>query len=232
MRLDKFICHSTGLSRQQVQRIVRSGDVLINDVVVKKTDKKIIESDVVKLDGDIISLPVPRYLMLHKPAGYVCANSDSEHPVVLDLLHENFAAQWQIAGRLDLDTTGLVLITDDGAWNHRVTAPASGCCKMYVVTLDTPLTVSAAEKLKSGVLLSGEKKPTQPAQLSCIDDQCLCVCLSIYEGKYHQVKRMFAAVGYHVVALHRESIGDIVLDPALLPGQYRDLTPLEIASVR
>ncbi|HQQ75504.1 MAG TPA: pseudouridine synthase [Pseudomonadales bacterium] len=231
MRLDKFICHSTGLSRQQVQRIVRSGDVLVNDVVVKKSDKKIIESDVVKLDGDIISLPVPRYLMLYKPAGYVCANSDSEHPVVLDLLHEERAEQWQIAGRLDLDTTGLVLLTDDGAWNHRVTAPASGCCKTYSVTLDAPLSISAAEQLRSGVLLSGEKKLTQPAQLSFMDDQGISVCLSVSEGKYHQVKRMFAAVGYHVVALHRESIGDIVLDPTLLPGQYRALTLLEIESV-
>jgi 16S rRNA pseudouridine516 synthase len=97
------------------------------------------------------------------------------------------------------------------------------------VTLHDPLTLDAAEKLRSGVLLSGEKKPTLPAELFFIDDKC--IRLSIHEGKYHQVKRMFAAVGKHVVALHRESIGNIVLDELLMPGQYRPLTSIEIASV-
>jgi 16S rRNA pseudouridine516 synthase len=232
MRLDKFICHSTGLPRQQVQRMVRAGNVLVNGALVKKADHKLVETDVVKIDGETVFLPQPRYLMLHKPTGYVCANSDSEHPVVLDLLNEEDIEDLQIAGRLDIDTTGLVLITDDGAWNHRVTAPSRLCSKTYCVTLDEPLTIDAAEKLRSGVLLSGEKKPTQPAELFFIDNQCNSVRLSIREGKYHQVKRMFAAVGNHVVALHRESIGDIVLDSSLMPGQYRPLTSVEIASVR
>ena len=231
IRLDKFICHSTGLSRPQVQRMVRAGSVSVNNVLIKKPDQKIYDTDAVLLDGEAVSLPQPRYLMLHKPAGYICANSDSEHPVVLDLLDEIETDNLQIAGRLDIDTTGLVLITDDGAWNHRVTAPTRLCRKTYCVTLHEPLTVDALEKLRAGVLLSGEKKPTQPADLVFIDEQANRIRLSIHEGKYHQVKRMFAAVGNHVIALHRESIGDIVLDESLILGQYRPLTSVEIASI-
>lgn len=231
VRLDKFICHSTGLSRQQVQRMIRSGVALVNDVIVKKPDHKLTAADVVKLDSEILSLPAQRYLMLNKPAGYVCANSDSEHPVVLDLLDESGIDKLQIAGRLDIDTTGLVLITDDGAWNHRVTAPVSLCRKTYCVTLSEPLTIDAAEQLREGVLLSGEKNLTRPAALSFMDNQNDRIRLTISEGKYHQVKRMFAAVGSHVVALHRESVGNIMLDGSLLPGQYRPLTPAEVAGV-
>ena len=231
IRLDKFICHSTGLSRPQVQRIVRAGSVSVNNVLIKKPDQKIHDADVVMLDGEAVSLPQSRYLMLHKPAGYVCANSDSEHPVVLDLLDEIETDNLQIAGRLDIDTTGLVLITDDGTWNHRVTAPTRLCKKTYCVTLHEPLTVDALEKLRSGVLLSGEKKPTQPADLVFIDEQANRIRLSIYEGKYHQVKRMFAAVGNHVIALHRESIGGITLDESLMVGQCRPLTSTEIVSI-
>ena len=211
--------------------MVRAGSVSVNNVLIKKADQKILATDVVTLDGETVSLPQSRYLMLHKPAGYVCANRDGEHPVVLDLLNEGGIEDLQIAGRLDIDATGLVLITDDGAWNHRVTAPMRLCRKTYCVTLHEPLAVDAAEKLRSGILLSGEKKSTLPAELSFIDDQSDRVRLSIREGKYHQVKRMFAAVGNHVIALHRESIGDIFLDTSLMPGQYRPLTSIEIASV-
>lgn len=231
MRLDKFICHSTGLSRQQAQRTIRNGSVSVNQCVLKKPDQRIASTDCVLLDGETIFLPQPSYLMLHKPAGYVCANRDSEHPVVLDLLHGIPKEKLQIAGRLDIDTTGLVLITDDGEWNHRVTSPTSHCRKTYCVTLDQPLTDTAAEQLRTGVLLSGEKKLTAAAELSFENDQAERVRISIHEGKYHQVKRMFAAVGNHVVSLHRESIGTIKLDSSMAPGEYRKLTPEEIASI-
>lgn len=169
--------------------------------------------------------------MLHKPAGYVCANTDGNHPVVLDLLDEDWLDDLQIAGRLDIDTTGLVLLTDDGQWNHRMTAPARECSKVYRVTLHAPLSAAAAEQLHNGVVLVDEKKRTRPAQLQFLDEQQTELLLTIHEGKYHQVKRMFAAVGNHVVALHRERIGNIVLDPALAPGAYRALTAAEITGV-
>ncbi len=231
MRLDKFICHSTGLSRQQAQRAVRGGDVTVNNALCKKADAQIKETDSILLCGLPITLPKPRYYMLHKPQGYVCANSDSEHPIVLDLLDEDRLEELQIAGRLDIDTTGLVLITDDGQWNHRITAPSRLCRKTYRATLAEPLDESAANQLRNGVLLHGESGPTQPAELLFLDATRQHIQLGIHEGKYHQVKRMLAAVGNAVTALHRESIGAIVLDAALQPGDYRALTADEIAGV-
>lgn len=232
MRLDRWISNYTGLSRQDVRRALKAQQISVNGALATAADQPVSEADTVLLAGDRICAPQPRYFMLHKPAGYVCANSDSEHPVVLDLLDEDNKHSLQIAGRLDLDTTGLVLITDDGTWNHRVTAPSRKCRKTYRVILDAPLHDEAADKLRTGVLLQNEKKPTQSAGLDFVDDNDRrTVLLSIHEGKYHQVKRMLAAVGYHVVALHREQVGDITLDATLPLGAYRPLTPAEIASV-
>lgn len=232
MRLDKFICHVTGWSRQHVQRVVRAGDILVNDKQNKKPDYRLLATDQVKLDGKILELPKPRYFMLNKPVGYVCANHDSEYPVVLDCFREDRKDQLQIAGRLDVDTTGLVLVTDDGVWNHRVTAPSSLCKKTYVVMLYEPLTEMAMLQLRTGVLLAGEKKLTHPAELGLSHKEPKQIRLSIHEGKYHQVKRMLAAVGNHVVSLHRESIGNIVLDPSLAPGEYRQLSTDEVAGIQ
>ena len=130
---------------------------------------------------------------------------------------------------LDVDTTGLLLITDDGQWNHRLTAPRSDCQKIYRVELATPISPDYQERLANGVWLEGEKHPCLPATLEVLDDQT--VLLSIAEGKYHQVKRMFAALGNHVKALHRTQVGGITLDETLEPGEYRALTPDEVASI-
>lgn len=231
MRLDKFICHATGISRPHAQRAVRGGQVTVNGALSRKADTQLRESDVVMLDGQVVTIPSLRYFMLNKPQGYVCATTDGEHPVVLDLLQENRLDDLQIAGRLDLDTTGLVLITDDGQWNHRVTAPARFCEKTYRVMLHDALEERAAQQLREGVMLHGETRATRPAVLDFIGDDNKAVRLTIHEGKYHQVKRMFAAVGNRVVGLHRERIGSIVLDATLAAGDYRELTAAEIASV-
>ena len=231
MRLDRWISNYTHLSRMDVRRALKARQVTVNGVLAKAADQPVTEVDVVLLDGQRISPPALRYFMLHKPMGYVCANSDSQHPVVLDLLDETNKQELQIAGRLDLDTTGLVLITDDGQWNHRVTAPSRQCQKTYRVTLDAPLDDVAADRLRTGVLLQNEKKPTQPAGLVFVDSSDRqTILLSIHEGKYHQVKRMLAAVGHHVNSLHREQVGEIKLDVTLPLGAYRPLTPFEIAS--
>lgn len=231
MRLDRFIARATGLSRQQVQRAVRSGAVTVNGNAVRKADTAVSGDDQVLLDNEPVIARLPRYYMLHKPAGYLCANTDGNHPLVLDLLNEPFADELQIAGRLDLDTTGLLLLTDDGQWNHRITAPSRRCEKTYRVTLATPLDDTAADYLREGVQLRHERHPTRPAQVGFPGDTRTEILLTISEGKYHQVKRMLAAVGNHVIALHRERIGAIVLDPALEPGQYRSLTAEEITGV-
>lgn len=226
MRLDKLIAHSTGLSRKEVKRALHRGEVCLNDQVVRDGGIPVRPEDLVTLNGTALHLPGPRYFMLHKPQGVVCANQDSDHPTVLDLLGEEKREGLQIAGRLDLDTTGLVLITDDGQWNHRATSPNNGKRKTYRVTTAAAITPAQIEALSAGIQLQGESKPCRPADLRLLDERQ--GLLSICEGKYHQVKRMFAAVGNRVEALHRLSIGDITLDADLAEGQYRPLTQSEI----
>lgn len=228
MRLDKFISHTLSLTRTEVRKALKSGAVQLNTEVEKNPAQQVSQEDRVLLHGEPVVYPQPRYFMLHKPAGYVCATQDSTYPTVIDLIDERSAHRLQIAGRLDLDTTGLVLITDDGNWNHRITAPGRQCNKVYRVTLATPLNPETTRLFAEGICLKNEKKPTRPAQLTVIDEHC--VRLTIHEGKYHQVKRMFAAAGNRVIALHREQIGTIMLPPDLPAGSYRPLTTQEIAS--
>jgi 16S rRNA pseudouridine516 synthase len=226
MRLDKFLSQHTDYSRSQIHQLIKAARVKINDEVIRVADYKLRDAEQVTLDNQIIQALTNRYFMLNKPLGYVCANTDSEHPVVLDLLDIPRKQDLQIAGRLDLDTTGLVLLTDDGQWNHRITSPRQECEKTYRVTTADPIDEKVIALFTHGVQLNGEKNLTRPAQLELFDAHS--ARLTIHEGKYHQVKRMFAATGNRVVQLHRESIGSIKLDPALLPGEYRPLTHEEI----
>lgn len=229
MRLDKFLSQNSDSSRSLIQQAIKAGRVYVNDVIAKKGDQKLLGDEIITFDGNIVEAFKNRYLMLHKPLGYVCANSDSDYPVVVDLIRLPRWQELQIVGRLDIDTTGLVLLTDDGQWNHRITSPRHECDKVYRVTTANPISANTAELFAAGVQLHGEKAPTRPAQLELISSHE--ARLKIHEGKYHQVKRMFAAAGNLVVALHRESIGNIQLDPALAPGEYRALTAEEIKSV-
>lgn len=229
MRLDKFLSQNSDSARSLIQQAIKAGRVCVNDVIAKKGDQKLLGDEIITLDGNIVEAFKTRYLMLHKPLGYVCANSDSDYPVVVDLIRLPRWQELQIVGRLDIDTTGLVLLTDDGQWNHRITSPRHECDKIYRVTTANPISADTAELFAAGVQLHGEKAPTRPAQLELISSHE--ARLKIHEGKYHQVKRMFAAAGNLVVALHRESIGNIQLDPALAPGEYRALTAEEIKSV-
>jgi 16S rRNA pseudouridine516 synthase len=229
MRLDKFLSQNSDSSRSLIQQAIKAGRVSVNDVVAKKGDQKLVGDEIVSLDGNIVEPFKTRYLMLHKPLGYVCANSDSDYPTVVDLIRMPRWQELQIVGRLDIDTTGLVLLTDDGQWNHRITSPRHECDKIYRVTTANPISDETAALFAAGVQLHGEKAPTRPAQLEFISSHE--ARLKIHEGKYHQIKRMFAAAGNLVVALHRESIGSIQLDPALAPGEYRALTADEIKSV-
>lgn len=228
MRLDKFIGNNTGLSRSQIHSAIKQGAVSINDIRVDKTNLQINAGDKIMLNGAAIEERQPRYLMLHKPAGYVSANSDSLHPTALDLIDLPFKHELQIVGRLDVDTTGLLLLTDDGQWNHKITSPRHEHSKTYLVSTADAITDAASALFAQGILLKGESKTTLPAELVIINEHQ--ARLSICEGKYHQVKRMFAAIGNRVVALHRERIGAVQLDEQLPPGQYRALTDAEISS--
>ncbi|MES2826168.1 MAG: 16S rRNA pseudouridine(516) synthase RsuA [Pseudomonadota bacterium] len=230
MRIDKFIGNNSSLSRTLIHVAIKRGQVTRNGEVINKTNATMNITDTITLSGEIITAIQTRYIMLHKPTGYVCSNTDSEHPTVLDLIDIPRKESLQIAGRLDLDTTGLVLLTEDGQWNHLLTSPKKACYKSYLVTTSNPIDATTAATFTEGVLLHGETKLTLPAQLALISSHE--ARLEIQEGKYHQVKRMFAAVGNNVVALHRERIGNILLDPQLAPGKYRYLTDIEISSFR
>lgn len=230
MRLDKFIAQQLGVSRAIAGRLIRGHHVTIDDEVVRDTAFKLLPEHAVAYEGNTLTQQNgPRYFMLNKPQGYVCSTEDPDHPTVLYFLDEPVAYKLHAAGRLDIDTTGLVLMTDDGQWSHRITSPRHHCEKTYLVTLENPLSADTAEQFAKGVQLHNEKDLTKPAVLEEITPTE--VRLTISEGRYHQVKRMFAAVGNRVVGLHRERIGEIALDPTLEPGEYRRLTEEEIASV-
>jgi 16S rRNA pseudouridine516 synthase len=230
VRLDKFLVQAAGLSRSMAQKAVRGGRVTVDGEVLKDPAHRLGNRPSVCLDGMLQALVGPRYLMLHKPPGYVCATQDPLHPTVLDLLPAGLRPGLHIAGRLDRDATGLVLLTDDGAWSHRVTSPRHHCAKRYRVRLAEPVTEQDVSRLRAGVQLRGEAKPTRPAQVVLLGEQELL--LTIEEGRYHQVKRMFGALGNRVEALHRDRVGVVALDAAELPqGEFRDLSPAEVAAL-
>lgn len=228
MRLDKFICDCSDLTRSQAGKVIRQGEVKVDGEVIKQPAFHIDEQSLIEFDGIELTLcQRQRYFMLHKPEGYVCSNDDPDHPTVFFLMDEPSMGKLHVVGRLDLDTTGLVLITDDGQWSHRITSPRHECAKTYHVWLADPISPGTTEQFAQGILLRSEKEKTRPARLEILGE---CEArLTIHEGKYHQVKRMFAAVGNKVVGLHREQIGALRLDDDLAPGEYRELTADEIA---
>ncbi|AEY00281.1 pseudouridine synthase [Oceanimonas sp. GK1] len=228
MRLDRFLSEASGLTRSLAKKALSRGEITVDGNVVKKGDIKIAHQQVC-WEGRYLGLQPPRYIMLHKPQGYISATKEEVHPCVLQLLPAEWAAGLQCAGRLDVDTMGLLLLTDDGKWSHRLRSPKKACNKVYRVDLAEPLTDDVVERFAEGVKLHGEDKATLPATLEVLTPTR--VLLTIQEGKYHQVKRMFAAVGNHVIGLHRLQIGEIVLDNSLAPGEWRHLTAEEIASI-
>lgn len=228
MRLDKFLCDCSDLTRSLAGKLIRQGEVTVDGIVVKQPAFHINEQSQVEFDGVMLTLDQRnRYFMLHKPEGYVCSNEDPDHPTVFFLMDEPAMGKLHVVGRLDLDTTGLVLVTDDGKWSHRITSPRHECAKTYHVWLADPVHQDAISLFADGVFLRNETEKTRPAQLEILAE---CEArLTIHEGKYHQVKRMFASIGNKVVGLHREQIGVLALDEALAPGEYRELTAEEIA---
>ena len=226
MRLDKFICKSTELSRNEAKKLLKCGEVRVNGDVVKDAAAQVHENNEITIDGQELTARSSRYIMYHKPLDTICSNVDEGYPSVLNFIDVDKAFDLHIAGRLDVDTTGLVLITDDGRWSHNIISPKKLCQKTYRVWLQYVLKEGVIEKFTTGVQLQGEQGLTQPAKLIEIDTKE--VLLTITEGKYHQVKRMFAAVGNKVVGLHREQIGQLSLS-ALPLGEWRYLTEEEVA---
>ncbi|MFN6969241.1 MAG: 16S rRNA pseudouridine(516) synthase RsuA [Rheinheimera sp.] len=228
MRLDKFICDCTELTRSQAGKVIRQGLVTVDQQLCKQPATQVKATQQIELDGELLQIIGLRYFVMHKPAGYVCSTDDPDHNTIFALMDEPMQSRLHTVGRLDLDTTGLLLITDDGQWSHQISSPKHECAKTYRAWLADPVDASAIALFEEGVMLNGEKHPTKPAQLEIVTPQeCL---LTIHEGRYHQVKRMFAAIGNKVLKLHREQIGSFKLGDDLAEGEYRELTAAEAAA--
>jgi 16S rRNA pseudouridine516 synthase len=228
-RLDKFLSHFAEVPRSKAKIGIKKKHATINGETIIKADTQVNLSDNVTWYGEEINAVGERYYMLNKPEGFICANSDEMHQTVFDLMDEPMIDKLHIAGRLDIDTTGLVLITSDGNWSHQITSPRYQKYKVYLVETEFPITEQMCQQLQDGVMLHSEKDLTKPAIVEKMADYAMR--LSIYEGKYHQVKRMIAAVDNRVVALHREKIGQLNLDDNVAPGEYRSLTPEEVDTI-
>ncbi|PJG82619.1 16S rRNA pseudouridine(516) synthase RsuA [Caviibacterium pharyngocola] len=227
MRLDKFLAENTGLTRSQATKALRRSAVVINGKIEKSGATQVSDTDEIYFDGEKLAwLDAGLYIMFNKPQGYICSHEDGGYPTIYEFFDYPLAGKLHSAGRLDADTTGLVLLTDDGKWSHRITSPKHHCEKTYLVTLADPVENHYQQACAEGILLRGEKLPTKPARLEILDDYN--VNLTISEGRYHQVKRMFAALGNKVVGLHRWKIGEIVLDESLAEGEFRFLSAEEI----
>lgn len=228
MRLDRFLNKQLELGRQAVQRLLLQGQVRVDGQPVRDGRQEIDAFSRIEHAGVLLQPgQTRRYLMLHKPAGCVSATHDVQHRTVLDLLPEEQRAGLHIAGRLDGNTTGLLLLTNDGQWSRRLTLPGSKLPKVYHVETAEPIGAEYVATFARGMYFAFEDLTTLPAQLELLDSHH--ARLTLIEGRYHQVKRMFGHFRNRVVRLHRESIGPIRLDPALRPGEFRALHAAEIA---
>jgi len=229
MRLDQFISQSTHFSRADAKLLVKQHRVTINNITAKKSSEKLVSTDIVKIDNEAIAAPHELFFMLYKPSGYCCSHIDDGAPSALRLIPPTHK-KLHFAGRLDTDTTGLVLLSSDGNWCHRVTSPKQKLekrkSKHYLVDLDSALSQDDIQQLQDGIILRNESHATLPASIAQIEDKRYSI--AICEGKYHQIKRMFASLNNRVTRLHRYQIADITLDDSLQAGEFRPLTQNEI----
>ncbi|MBF9235160.1 pseudouridine synthase [Microvirga alba] len=236
LRLDRLLANLGYGSRREIQQMVRAGFVTLDGAELEDADQRIaITPDLsarMQIDGAPLDPPPGLVLMLHKPLGVTCSHKEAG-PLVYGL----FPSRWRsrdpalsTIGRLDKETSGLLLLTDDGALLHRIISPRNHVTKRYHVILDRPMRGDEAEIFAAGTLmLDGEDKPLLPVPMEVISPTEAYVTLT--EGRYHQVRRMFAAVGNHVTALHRDRVGDLALPNDLEPGQYRVLSEADVSLV-
>jgi 16S rRNA pseudouridine516 synthase len=236
VRLDRLLANLGYGSRREVQGLIAEGLIRLDGSVLRDGARKVdLAPDLPKrlfVDGAPVDPPPPLSLMLHKPIGLVCSHRESGRSIY-ELLPRRWRARTPLLssiGRLDLDTSGLLLMTDDGDFLHRVISPRRHVAKRYRVTLARPLDGTEGPRFAAGdLILEGETKPLAPARLEPLAETE--AWLIIDEGRYHQVRRMFASVGNHVVALHRDRIGALDLPADLAPGRFRILTETEITAI-
>jgi 16S rRNA pseudouridine516 synthase len=236
LRLERLLANLGYGSRREVQQLVWAGRVTLDGEVIEDSDQRIAVthdlSQRMQVQGKPLDPPPGLILMLHKPLGVTCSHKEAG-PLVYSLLPDRWRRRdpaLSTVGRLDKETSGLLLMTDDGNLLHRIISPRANIAKRYHVTLDRPLKGDEGEIFASGTLmLEGEDKPLLPAQLEVLSPTSAHV--TVTEGRYHQVRRMFAAVGNHVTALHRDRIGALDLPADLEPGQFRLMGEADLALV-
>ena len=229
-RIDKVISTQTKFSRKEIKDLIRKKRVTVNDKIVTKSDIKVdTEIDKIKIDGEEINIKKNIYLMLNKPKGYISASVDKSTPIVLDLVPEEYAHRNLFpAGRLDKDTTGLIIITDDGVFAHNILSPQKHVKKTYNVTIDIPVTNEMVEGFKNGVILNDGQ--CKSSLLEKTGEYTSIVTLT--EGRYHQIKRMFGCFGAKVVELQRIGMGNFMLPTDLEVGECREFTREELRKVQ
>ena len=226
MRLDRFLTRRRTHSCKEVARLLGDGRVHVDGAVEISGLRRITRFSRVELDGEILQAHEAVYLMLHKPPGYLSATTDPLHPTVMELIDHPLRDELHLAGRLDRASTGLLLLSNDGRWSKRVTEPLEEISKVYRVTTRDRISPDTAAIFAAGIYFAYEDLTTRAAVLEILAERE--ALLTIHEGRYHQVKRMFHAVGNQVLSLHRESIGPLVL-AGLSPGSFRHLSESEVA---
>lgn len=229
-RLDKFLSSQTSISRNEIKTSIYKNQVTINGEIIKDTSRKVNpETDIIMLNGQQILYKKNLYIMLNKPKNTVSATKDNKDKTVIDIIPKNlYRKNLFPVGRLDKDTEGLLIITDDGEFSHRITSPKKEIYKVYEATINRKLTNSDIENFSNGIIFSDGTK-CLPAKLEIISDYKALV--TICEGKFHQVKKMFSVINAQVCELKRIKIGNLSLDENLQVGQSRELTPQEIKSI-
>lgn len=233
MRLDKFLTELGVGTRSEVKKILKTGQITVNGIPVKKPEEKIDEAkDIVAYQGRVLAYRKFEYYLFHKPAGCVTAVTDEQHKTVMDYMKDLTRKDLNPVGRLDIDTEGLLLITNDGMLSHELLSPAKHVPKTYYARIEGSVTKGDVNRFAEGVDI-GEKKMTKPAELTILASDVVSeIELTISEGKFHQVKRMFEAVGKKVIYLKRISMGSLILDKDLKPGEYRPLTEEEVNQLK
>lgn len=232
LRLDKFLADVGIGTRTQVKQMIRKGQIQVNGTVIKKPEYKIdAQKDRVAASGEELSYQKYCYFMLHKPAGCVCATEDRKEKTVLSLIPEEYRKDLFPVGRLDKDTEGLLLLTNDGDLAHRLLAPKKHVDKTYYAKIEGQVTEQDVEAFREGIDI-GDDKLTMPAVLEILHSSDLSeIQVTIQEGRFHQIKRMFEAVGKKVLYLKRLTMGPLHLDPLLGPGEIRPLTEEEVKAL-
>jgi 16S rRNA pseudouridine516 synthase len=230
MRLDRFIERQLACSARTTRRMLAGGEILVNGTTVANGRQQITGFCRVEIGGTILQARESIYIMMNKPRGCVSATTDLKNTTVLDLIDLPSKHELHLAGRLDFNSTGLLLLTNDGSWSRRITLPNQKIPKTYRVETKDEIAAESVKKFAEGIYFAYENLTTLPAMLTI--HSANTAELTIYEGRYHQIKRMFGFFQNEVVGLHRLSIGEIVLDDNLAPGEYRYLTATEIASVQ